>query len=88
MLLWLALKGGILHYFAMEAIYLEMNLLVINLYFFYIIILNLPPRKCNLSRKESQKEYNRKNISFKDCYRKEEQNRKLGSEFCEFLKGV
>ena len=43
MLLWLALKGGILHYFATEAIYLEMNLPIMNVQFFYIIILNLPP---------------------------------------------
>ena len=45
MLLWLALKGGILHYFAKEATYLEMNLLVINVHFFCIIIFNLPPIK-------------------------------------------
>ena len=43
MLLWLALKGGILHYFATEAIYLEMNLPIMNVQFFYIMILNLPP---------------------------------------------
>ena len=54
MLLWLALKGGILHYFATEAIYLEMNLPIMNVQFFYIMILNLPPppRPRILSKKE------------------------------------
>ena len=51
MLLWLALKGGILHYFATEAIFLEMNLPATNVQFFYIIILNLPPQKMQFIQK-------------------------------------